>query len=142
MSAQGMDRVMHQNLLYGSLASSTLNYHLTAYQMQFVTVFKSRSLKTQNRHLEGYGRRETQPLEPSVKPRGQQNAKCFVASWKLVAAHFYQINAVVAETTQIADTFVAFCLTKKPKFSGKDLPTPICFEVLPTIMIICSRNWS
>jgi len=35
VSAQGMDQVMHQDLLYGSLATRTLNYHLTAYQMQF-----------------------------------------------------------------------------------------------------------
>lgn len=81
-------------------------------------------------------------MTPSVKQRGQQNTKSFVAFRKLIAAHFYQINAVVAETTQIAGTFVAFCLAEKPKFSGKDLPTSICFEVLPTIMIICSRNWS
>lgn len=66
----------------------------------------------------------------------------FGAFGELIAARFYQINAVVAEAAQIADTFVAFCLIEKPKFLGKDLPTSICFEVLPTIMIICSRNWS
>lgn len=74
-------------------------------------MFKSQPLENTKQEFRGYGRKETQPLKPSVKQRDQQNTKCFVAFWKLIAAHFYQINAVVAETTQIADTFVAFCLT-------------------------------
>lgn len=72
-----------------------------------------------NRNLEGYGRKETQPLNSTVKWRGQQNKKSFVVLWKLRADHFYQINAVVVETTQIADTFVDFCFTEKLKFFGE-----------------------
>lgn len=87
------------------------------------------------------GERKQQPLNSTVKWRGQQNKKSSVVLWKLRADHFYQINTVVAETTQIAGTFVDFCFTEKLKFLVKDLPASICFEVLPTIMIICSRNW-
>lgn len=58
-------------------------------------------------------------MNSTVKWRGQQNKKSFVVLWKLRADHFYQINAVVTETTQIADTFVDFCFTEKLKFFGE-----------------------
>lgn len=92
---------------YFKLASDCLSDAI----QYFITMFKSQPSENTKQEFGGYGRKETQPLKPSVKQRDQQNTKCFVAFWKLIAAHFYQINAVVAETTQIADTFVAFCLT-------------------------------